>query len=190
MSSCRVTPYIKKPLPCKKILVFNNNCYKPLLLDRFKWITYILRTHIVYIYMSSRKKISYNCNGSTFCGIFYNFGKAFIPNLLAIGNAFFIMWVYFFINVTYRYRMDLKDILKRRDLDIEKCVRSTDEVMQQVALEVFKGTNIDQIQVALISSVMNIADIYRSRKFSILLLKSALAQLESEDFIESGSKLN
>ena len=86
--------------------------------------------------------------------------------------------------------MDLKDILKRRDLDIEKCVRSTDEVMQQVALEVFKGTNIDQIQVALISSVMNIADIYRSRKFSILLLKSALAQLESEDFIESGSNLN
>ena len=86
--------------------------------------------------------------------------------------------------------MDLKYILKRRDLDIEKCVRSTDEVMQQVALEVFKGTNIDQIQVALISSVMNIADIYRYRKFSILLLKSALAQLESEDFIESGSKLN
>ena len=86
--------------------------------------------------------------------------------------------------------MDLKDILKRRDLDIEKCVRSTDEVMQQVALEVFKGTNIDQIQVALISSVMNIADIYRSKKFSILLLKSALAQLESENFIESGKKLN
>ena len=86
--------------------------------------------------------------------------------------------------------MDLKDILKRRDLDIEKCVRSTDEVMQQVALEVFKGTNIEQIQVALISSVMNIADIYRSKKFSILLLKSALAQLESEDFIESGKKLN
>ena len=86
--------------------------------------------------------------------------------------------------------MDLKDILKRRDLDIEKCVRSTDEVMQQVALEVFKGTNIEQIQVALISSVMNIADIYKSKKFSILLLKSALAQLETEDFIESGNKLN
>ena len=86
--------------------------------------------------------------------------------------------------------MDLKDILKSRDLDIEKCVLSTDEVMQQVALEVFKGTNIDQIQVALISSVMNIADIYKSKKFSILLLKSALAQLESEDFIESGNKLN
>tara|TARA_R100000234_G_scaffold81842_1_gene51574 strand:+ start:242 stop:502 length:261 start_codon:yes stop_codon:yes gene_type:complete len=86
--------------------------------------------------------------------------------------------------------MDLKDILKRRDLDIDKCVRSTDEVMQQVAIEVFKGTNIDQIQVALISSVMNIADIYKSKKFSILLLKSALAQMESEDFIESGKKLN
>ena len=86
--------------------------------------------------------------------------------------------------------MDLKDILKRRDLDIDKCVRSTDEVMQQVALEVFKGTNIEQIQVALISSVMNIADIYKSKKFSILLLKSALAQLESEDFIESGNKLH
>ena len=86
--------------------------------------------------------------------------------------------------------MDLKNILKKRDLDIDKCVRSTDEVMQQVAVEVFKGTNIEQIQVALISSVMNIADIYRSKKFSILLLKSALAQLESEDFIESGNKLN
>ena len=66
--------------------------------------------------------------------------------------------------------MDLKDILKRRDLDIEKCVRSTDEVMQQVALEVFKGTNIEQIQVALISSVMNIADIYKSKKFSISII--------------------
>tara|TARA_B100001250_G_scaffold406560_1_gene425809 strand:- start:162 stop:422 length:261 start_codon:yes stop_codon:yes gene_type:complete len=86
--------------------------------------------------------------------------------------------------------MDLKNILKKRDLDIDKCVRSTDDVMQQVAVEVFKGTNIDQIQVALISSVMNIADIYKSKKFSILLLKSALAQMESEDFIESGKKLN
>ena len=65
--------------------------------------------------------------------------------------------------------MDLKDILKRRDLDIEKCVRSTDEVMQQVALEVFKGTNIEQIQVALISSVMNIADIYKSKKYSRII---------------------
>ena len=86
--------------------------------------------------------------------------------------------------------MDLKNILKKRDLDIDKCVRSTDDVMQQVAVEVFKGTNIDQIQVALISSVMNIADIYKSKKFSILLLKSALAQMESEGFIESGKKLN
>ncbi len=86
--------------------------------------------------------------------------------------------------------MDLKNILKKRDLDIDKCVRSTDDVMQQVAVEVFKGTNIDQIQVALISSVMNIADIYKSKKFSVLLLKSALAQMESEDFIESGKKLN
>ena len=86
--------------------------------------------------------------------------------------------------------MDLKNILKKRDLDIDKCVRCTDDVMQQVAVEVFKGTNIDQIQVALISSVMNIADIYKSKKFSILLLKSALAQMESEDFIESGKKLN
>ena len=86
--------------------------------------------------------------------------------------------------------MDLKNILKKRDLDIDKCVRSTDDVMHQVAVEVFNGTNIDQIQVALISSVMHIADIYKSKKFSILLLKSALAQMESEDFIESGKKLN
>tara|TARA_Y100000590_G_C15596054_1_gene968093 strand:- start:878 stop:1141 length:264 start_codon:yes stop_codon:yes gene_type:complete len=85
---------------------------------------------------------------------------------------------------------ELKDILKNRNLDLDKCIRSTDEMMQQVAIEVFKGTHIDQVQVALISSVMNIADIYRSKKFSILLLKSALAQLESEQFIESGKKLH
>ena len=86
--------------------------------------------------------------------------------------------------------MDLKDILKRRDLNIEQCVASTDQVMQQVAMEVFKGTSIDQIQVALVSSVMNIADIYKSKKFSILILKAALAQLEAENFVESGKKLN
>ena len=57
-------------------------------------------------------------------------------------------------------------------------------------MEVFKGTSIDQIQVALVSSVMNIADIYKSKKFSILILKAALAQLEAEDFVESGKKLN
>ena len=85
---------------------------------------------------------------------------------------------------------ELKDILKNRNLDLDKCIRSTDEMMQQVAIEVFKCTHIDQVQVALISSVMNIADIYRSKKFSILLLKSALAQLESEQFIESGKKLH
>ena len=85
---------------------------------------------------------------------------------------------------------ELKDILKNRNLDLDKCIRSTDEMMQQVAIEVFKGTHIDQVQVGLISSVMNIADIYRSKKFSILLLKSALAQLESEQFIESGKKLH
>ena len=85
---------------------------------------------------------------------------------------------------------ELKDILKNRNLDLDKCIRSTDEMMQQVAIEVFKGTHIDQVQVALISSVMNIADIYRCKKFSILLLKSALAQLESEQFIESGKKLH
>ena len=64
---------------------------------------------------------------------------------------------------------ELKDILKNRNLDLDKCIRSTDEMMQQVAIEVFKGTHIDQVQVALISSVMNIADIYRSKKFSFML---------------------
>ena len=85
---------------------------------------------------------------------------------------------------------DLRDLLKNRNLDVTQCVKSTDEMMQQVAIEVFKGTHIDQIQVALISSVMNIADIYKAKNFSILLLKSALAQLESEAFTESCKKLH
>jgi len=85
---------------------------------------------------------------------------------------------------------DLKKILKERDLDIHQCLKSTDDIMKQLAMDVFEGTNIDQLQVALISSVMNVSDLYKCKNFSILLLKSALAQLESERFIESGHKLH
>lgn len=85
---------------------------------------------------------------------------------------------------------DLKKILDERNLDIKQCIKSTDDIMQQLAHDVFAGTHIDQLQVALISSVMNVSDLYRCKKFSILLLKSALAQLESESFVESGRKLN
>ena len=85
---------------------------------------------------------------------------------------------------------DLKKILDDRNLDLNKCIKSTDDIMQQLAMDVFSGIHIDQLQVALISSVMNVADLYRCKKFSILLLKSALAQLESEHFIETGGKLN
>jgi|TARA_R110002051_G_scaffold19120_2_gene53929 hypothetical protein len=90
----------------------------------------------------------------------------------------------------YRYRMDLKKILLERNLKIEDCVQSTDSIMQRVAIDILSGKHIDEIQVAVISSIMNIADAYKCKKFSILLLQSALTQLESEDFIESGNKLH
>ena len=49
---------------------------------------------------------------------------------------------------------DLKKILDNRNLDIHKCIKSTDDIMQQLAADVFAGTHIDQLQVALISSVI------------------------------------
>ena len=109
-----------------------------------------------------------------------------------IGNASLKSAFHFLYILDYRYRMnyDLKKILDDRNLDLNKCIKSTDDIMQQLAMDVFSGTHIDQLQVALISSVMNVADLYRCKKFSILLLKSALAQLESENFIETGGKLN
>jgi len=85
---------------------------------------------------------------------------------------------------------DLKKIMKERGLDLEKCLSSTDSLMQEIVHDIFSGTNIDQLQVALISSVINVADLYKCKDFSILLMKSALAQLESEVFIESGGKLH
>ena len=86
--------------------------------------------------------------------------------------------------------MDLKKILLERNLKIEDCVQSTDSIMQRVAIDILSGKDIDEIQVAVISSIMNIADAYKCKKFSILLLQSALTPLESEDFIESGNKLH
>ena len=85
---------------------------------------------------------------------------------------------------------DLKKIMQERGLDLEKCLSSTDNLMQEIVHDIFSGTNIDQLQVALVSSVINVADFYKCKEFSILLMKSALAQLESEVFIESGGKLH
>ena len=85
---------------------------------------------------------------------------------------------------------DLKKIMKERGLDLEKCLSSTDSLMQEIVHDIFSGTNIDQLQVALISSVINVSDLYKCKDFSILLMKSALAQLESEAFVESGRKLH
>ena len=85
---------------------------------------------------------------------------------------------------------DLKKIMKERGLDLEKCLSSTDNMMQEIVRDIFTGTCKEQLQVALVSSVINVADLYKCKDFSILLMKSALAQLESEAFIESGGKLH
>jgi len=85
---------------------------------------------------------------------------------------------------------DLKKILLNRHLNVEDCIQSTDSIMQRIAIDVLSGKHIDEIQVAVVSSIMNIADLYKCKKFSILLLQSALSQLESEDFVESGRKLH
>ena len=84
----------------------------------------------------------------------------------------------------------LKDIFKARQVSNKEVIDLFDNIADTVTIDLLKGNNIDAAQVALISNVMQIASNYNNKKFAIDLMRGALAELESEHFVETGNKLS
>lgn len=84
----------------------------------------------------------------------------------------------------------LRDIFKKRKVSNKEVVNLFDNIADTVTVDLLKGNHIDAAQVALVSNVMQIACSYNNKKFAIDLLQGALAELESEHFVETGNKLS
>ena len=83
----------------------------------------------------------------------------------------------------------LRDIFKSRKVSNKEVINLFDNIADTVTI-LLKGNNIDAAQVALVSNVMQIASNYNNKKFAIDLLQGALAELESDHFVETGNKLS
>ena len=86
--------------------------------------------------------------------------------------------------------LDLKAEFKKRDLKLNECIESIEELNDFMTVDLLKRGNVDGALVALVSIVMNVASWYNKKQFTIDLLSSALATIESEKFKEDGSRLN
>lgn len=86
--------------------------------------------------------------------------------------------------------LSLKELFKERKVSNDEVVNIFDNIADTVTVDLLKGSSVDAAQVALVSNVMNIATSYKNKKFAIYLLQGALAELESEHFVESGNKLS
>jgi hypothetical protein len=84
----------------------------------------------------------------------------------------------------------LKDIFELRKVSNKEVINLFDNIADTVTIDLLKGSNIDAAQVALVSNVMQIASNYNNKKFAIDLLQGALAELESDHFVETGNKLS
>ena len=82
----------------------------------------------------------------------------------------------------------LRDIFKSRKVSNKEVVTLFDNIADTVTIDLLKGNTIDAAQVALVSNVMQIASNYNNKKVAIDLLQGALAELESDHFIETGNK--
>jgi hypothetical protein len=86
--------------------------------------------------------------------------------------------------------LDLKKEFKKRKLKLSVCVESLEELNDFLTIDILKRSNIDATLVALVSATMTISSQYNKKKFTINLLQSALATIESEKYREDGNKLN
>jgi hypothetical protein len=86
--------------------------------------------------------------------------------------------------------LDLKKEFKKRKLKLSVCVESLEELNDFLTIDILKRSNIDATLVALVSATMTISSQYNKKKFTIDLLQSALATIESEKYREDGNKLN
>ena len=86
--------------------------------------------------------------------------------------------------------LDLKKEFKKRKLKLSVCVESLEELNDFLTVDILKRSNIDATLVALVSATMSLSSQYNKKKFTIDLLQSALATIESEKYQEDGNKLN
>jgi hypothetical protein len=86
--------------------------------------------------------------------------------------------------------LSLKDIFKKRQVSNDEVITIYDNIADTVTIDLLRGKGIDAAQVALASNIMSLAASYNNRKFAIDLLQGALAELESEQFVENGGRLS
>jgi hypothetical protein len=86
--------------------------------------------------------------------------------------------------------LSLKDIFKKRQVSNDEVITIYDNIADTVTIDLLRGKGIDAAQVALASNIMSLAASYNNRKFAIDLLQGALAELESEHFVENGGRLS
>jgi hypothetical protein len=86
--------------------------------------------------------------------------------------------------------LDLKKEFKKRKLKLTECVESLEELNDFITVDILKRSNIDASLVALVSATMTLSSQYNKKKFTIYLLQSALATIESDKYREDGNKLN
>jgi len=86
--------------------------------------------------------------------------------------------------------LDLKKEFKKRKLKLTECVESLEELNDFITVDILKRSNIDASLVALVSATMTLSNQYNKKKFTIDLLQSALATIESDKYREDGNKLN
>jgi hypothetical protein len=86
--------------------------------------------------------------------------------------------------------LDLKKEFKKRKLKLSVCVESLEELNDYLTIDILKRSNIDATLVALVSATMTLSSQYNKKQFTIDLLQSALATIESEKYQDDGNKLN
>jgi hypothetical protein len=86
--------------------------------------------------------------------------------------------------------LDLKKEFKKRKLKLSECVESLEELNDFLTIDILKRSNIDASLVALVSATMTLSSQYMKKEFTIHLLSSALATIQSEKYQDDGKKLN
>lgn len=86
--------------------------------------------------------------------------------------------------------LDLKKEFKKRKLRLSECQNILGELNNFLTIDMLRHNNIDATLVALVSATMTISSNYQKKQFSIDLLQSALATIESEKYQDDGNKLN
>lgn len=86
--------------------------------------------------------------------------------------------------------IELKKIFKDRKIVESNVIDVYDDIADQLTIKLLKGLNVDEAQVALVSNIMSMASSFNNRKFVIDLLQGALAEIESEHFVETGNRLS